>query len=243
MLRGKKYWNTAASEYHSGRTKGRKYIVDPALFEVIGEVSDKRILDVACGTGAIIIPLAQIGAKCVGIDYSKDLIQLAREDATSKGLDIDYRVMDATEVQKLESKFDLVIVALLFPHLPQLKDIAQTIASISKVLEDTGRLIIAEPHPSFDYYMKNRMAYGDFQYFSSGLPYEFQMDIGEHSLKSEAYHWTLENYSQALFDSGFLIRRIVEPRPLPESRDVSTEWYKEKIKYPTYIIFDCIKQK
>lgn len=241
-FKGKDFWDSTAVEYHSGRTKSRKYIVDPALFEVIGDVSGKRILDVACGAGDISIQLSQRGAICVGVDFSGELIKLGQKEAAKLGLNIDYRVMDARNIRSLDGKFDLAIVALLFPHLPALKDITQTVSGISRLLETDGRLVIAEPHPAFDFYMRKRLANGDFKYFSTGLPYEFQMDIGDHALTSEAYHWTLQDYSQALTEGGFVIRRVIEPQPIPESKAVDPEWYEEKSKYPSYIILDCVKQ-
>ncbi len=241
-LKGKEFWNATSSEYSADRTKSRKYVVDPALFETIGEIKGKKMLDVACGAGDISIPLVQQGAICTGIDFADDLVEVARGKARQLGLQIDYRVMDAREIQGLSNDYDLAVVALLFPHLPSKKDISSTIKGIASALKPNGRLVIAEPHPAFDYYMRTRLGNGEYRYFASGLLYDFTMDIGSKSLQSQAYHWTLQDYSDMLAEGGFVIRRIMEPRPTAESEKLQPTWYQEKVKYPSYIILDCLKQ-
>lgn len=242
QLTGKVFWNATSSEYSADRTKSRKYVVDPALFETIGEVSGQKILDVACGAGDISIPLAQHGAICTGIDFADDLIEVARKKTKQLGLQIKYRTMDARKIQGLPNDYDLAVVALLFPHLPSKKDIASTIKGVASILKPNGRLIVAEPHPAFDYYMRTRLGNGDFRYFESGLLYDFTMDIGSRSLQSQAYHWTLQDYSDILTEGGFVIRRITEPRPTAESEKLEPTWYQKKIKYPSYIILDCFRR-
>jgi ubiquinone/menaquinone biosynthesis C-methylase UbiE len=242
VLKGRDFWNKIASDYHSGRTKSRKYLLDPALFEVIGNVRGKKVLDIACGAGDISIKLTQRGAKCIGLDFSKELIELAKKEAGKLRLDVDYRVMDAKNIGVLKRKFDLAIVALFFPHLKKFKDIVKAIRNIQKLLKENGRLVVAEPHPAFDFYMRNRLKSGNFKYFSSGLPYKFQMVICKHPLSSEAYHWTLQDYSRAFFEGGFIIRRIIEPQPSPKSKSIDPKWFKERSKYPSYIIFDCARR-
>ncbi len=241
LLKGKKFWNSISFEYSSDRTKGRKFIIDPALFELIGSVRRKKVLDVACGAGDISIALAQKGVTCTGIDFSENLIQQAKNKAAQLRLKINFIVGDVRNLNGELGNFDLVVVALLFPHFSSLKDIKKTIKNIAQVIKPQGRLIIAEPHPTFDFYMRNNLKNNNFNYLQSGLPYQFTMNIGDQVLQSEAYHWTLQDYSQALEEGGFLIKRIVEPKPLTEGAKIDQEWYKERSRYPSYILFDCQK--
>lgn len=241
-LKGKEFWNAISKEYAADKTKSRKYIVDPVLFETIGEIKGKKILDVACGTGDLSIQLSQHGGICTGIDFADDLVEIAKSKSNQLSLQIDYHVMNVREIQGLSNDYDIAVVALLFPHLPSKQDIGSTLKSIVSVLKPNGRLIIAEPHPSFDYYMRTRLGNGNYRYFESGLVYDFTMDIGSRSLQSQAYHWTLQDYSDMLAESGFAIRRIIEPQPTAESKKLEPTWYQEKVKYPPYIILDCFKQ-
>jgi len=242
-MKGKDFWNQIASDYAGGRTKGREYILDPALFEVIGDVKGKKVLDVACGDGAITITLAKGGAICTGIDYSSKLIAIGRNKAKELGLSIDFREMDAKDMRAIKNKaFDLIVISLLFPHLSNKEDIESVIEQCSHLLPSGGRLIIGEPHPVSDFYMRNKLKTGGFKYFKSGFPYAFTMNIHEKKLSSIAYHWTLQDYYSAIVNNDFKINKIIEPRPLDISKDVDEQWYKDRNSYSSYIIFDCIRK-
>ena len=77
-LKGKAFWNCVAQDYALGRTQSRKTILDPEVYRLLRDVEGKRILDVACGAGVISIHLAEFGAKCTGVDYSENLIKIAK---------------------------------------------------------------------------------------------------------------------------------------------------------------------
>lgn len=53
-----------------------------------------RVLDCPCGHGRIAERLAQRGCDVVGIDRAPHFIALARRNAATRGVDVDYRVMD-----------------------------------------------------------------------------------------------------------------------------------------------------
>ena len=52
------------------------------------EISPERILDLACGTGNITLPLAKRGYEITGIDQSAEMLALARKKADDRGLHI-----------------------------------------------------------------------------------------------------------------------------------------------------------
>ncbi len=241
-MRESNFWDQTAADYSSGRTKGRDYVLDPALLGAIGDVEGIKILDVACGAGAITIPLAKRGAICTGIDYSRKLIDQARIKALDLKLNIDFRVLDAREIRTLQYTYDLIVISLLFPHLKSKEDIHNVVKQSSELLSSGGRLVLAEPHPSFDFYMRNRLESGDFNYFESGLSYEFSMNIRNKELNSTAFHWTLEDYFSALVENGFEVDKIIEPKPTVTSKSVDENWYRDKSRYPSYIIFDCVRK-
>ncbi|OGH28380.1 MAG: hypothetical protein A3E12_01865 [Candidatus Levybacteria bacterium RIFCSPHIGHO2_12_FULL_39_9] len=242
-MKGQKFWDQTASDYAGGRTKGRKYILDPALFEIIGNVEGKKVLDIACGDGAITVFLAKKGAICTGIDYSSKLIDIGKNKAKELGLSINFKVMDARNMEAIRNEvLDLIVISLLLPHLSSKADIESVIKQCALLLHKGGRLIISEPHPAFDFYMRNKLRIGDFEYFRSGLPYDFTMNIDGKKLSSIAYHWTLQDYYSAIVNNNFQIDKIIEPRPLDISKGLDRKWYKDRSSYPSYIIFDCIKK-
>jgi ubiquinone/menaquinone biosynthesis C-methylase UbiE len=245
MLKGKEFWNRIAQDYSRDRTLSRKLVLDPELYGLARNAKGKRVLDVACGTGRISTHLAEAGAIVTGIDYSEEMIKIAKAEAKKKKLKIDFITMDARRLGALEGGFDLAISALLLPHLPSLPDISRVLNEINGLLKTNAagqsRLVIAEPHPSFDVYMRNRLTSGDFDYFAHGLEYTFEMRIGGKSLKSRAYHWTLEDYCSSIAKAGFAIRSILEPEPKPALKRTNPEYYAYAKEYPRYMIFDCAK--
>src|SRR5215470_1384340 len=53
------------------------------------------VLDVACGTGNLAIPAARTGAIVTGVDIAPNLVEQARENAKSAGLDVQFDEGDA----------------------------------------------------------------------------------------------------------------------------------------------------
>jgi len=66
--------------------KSMKERVDLTLLEC-KNVSGKKILDIGCGSGRIAIELANRGAEVVGIDFSKNMLDMAASMAKKQGLE------------------------------------------------------------------------------------------------------------------------------------------------------------
>jgi trans-aconitate methyltransferase len=77
----------------------------PALGDVILQSlaprRGERILDVGCGDGALTARIAAAGARVVGVDASRELVQVAQ------ARDLDVRLGDAAELE-FDSEFDAV---------------------------------------------------------------------------------------------------------------------------------------
>ncbi|OPJ56425.1 class I SAM-dependent DNA methyltransferase [Alkalithermobacter paradoxus] len=61
-------------------------------------VKVKNILELACGTGNLTIPLAKRGYNVVGIDISEEMLSIAREKINKEGLDIVLLNQDMTQL-------------------------------------------------------------------------------------------------------------------------------------------------
>src|SRR5690348_13013989 len=79
-------------------------------------LTDKTALDVGCGAGLLVEPLARLGAKVTGIDATPAVIAVAREHAATMALDVDYRIGD---VQELDGQFDLVTCMEVIEHVAE----------------------------------------------------------------------------------------------------------------------------
>jgi len=70
-----------------------------------------RVLDVACGTGAVAVRAARLGADVVGIDISPDQLAKARTNADAEGLAIRFDEGDCQELPYADAEFDAVASA------------------------------------------------------------------------------------------------------------------------------------
>lgn len=71
-------------------------------------VNPKSILDTACGTGNISIPLAEKGYEVWGVDISEDMLTIAENKARNKKLKNRFVCQDITKLD-INRKFDCVL--------------------------------------------------------------------------------------------------------------------------------------
>ena len=81
-----------------------------------------RLLDVAMGSGRHAVPLAELGWKIFGVDWSVERVAAAREYAARRGVPICAWVGDLSHTPLPESFFDVIVCArfldrALFPAL------------------------------------------------------------------------------------------------------------------------------
>lgn len=88
-------YDDIVSDYSAIKTNPFKTNYEkPAFWKALGDVKDKNVLDLACGSGYYTSSLKQIGAnKVVGVDISKGMVEDARQQ--QKGAGVQYEVGDA----------------------------------------------------------------------------------------------------------------------------------------------------
>ena len=98
-----------------------------------------RLLDVACGTGAVALRAARAGAEVIGIDISADQLAKARETADAEGLTIRFDEGDCQELPYGDAEFDVVASAFgaIFAA-----DHQRTAAELMRVCRPGGRLAL-----------------------------------------------------------------------------------------------------
>ncbi len=101
-----------------------------------------RVLDVACGTGASAIHLAdRFGIRPVGIDFSDTTVERARAAASKAGSTAEFAVGDAENLDFEDGSFDAVICECSFCVFP---DKAAVSSEIARVLRPGGRVGIGD---------------------------------------------------------------------------------------------------
>ena len=100
----------------------------------------QRLLDLACGTGAVAELAAATGAEVVGVDIAPALIDQAKARAAERGLSIDYRVGDAEALELEDASFDLVASTCGVMFAPDHQAVAGELARVTK---PGGRIALA----------------------------------------------------------------------------------------------------
>jgi ubiquinone/menaquinone biosynthesis C-methylase UbiE len=105
------------------------------------KITPKNILDIACGEGTFALEMAKSGYHVTGVDYSLDMLELARKKIINKKQNIKFLYMDMRSLKFLE-EFD--IVTCWFDSLNYLldkKDLEDTFKGVSKALKKGGLFI------------------------------------------------------------------------------------------------------
>jgi SAM-dependent methyltransferase len=114
--------NDVAEAYEDKRFSGGGRFIDrrekEAVLDALGPVEDRRILEVACGTGRFTVLLADRGADIVGMDISEAMLEQSREKARATGVDesLSFLQGDAGRLPFPDDHFDAVF-AMRFFHL------------------------------------------------------------------------------------------------------------------------------
>jgi len=109
------------------------------------------VLELACGTGRVLIPLAQAGVPITGLDLSPGMLAVARRKLAAEPEEVQDRITlveDDMADFTLDHRFNLIFVA--FNSFYALDDEGQwsSLAAIRRHLSDDGRLILALFDPS-----------------------------------------------------------------------------------------------
>jgi ubiquinone/menaquinone biosynthesis C-methylase UbiE len=89
-----------------------------AVFEFLGDVAGKHVLDVGTGTGRGAIALARRGALVRGVDASAEMLAVARRRADAERLDIEFTTGDAHALPFEDGAVDLALSLRVLMHTP-----------------------------------------------------------------------------------------------------------------------------
>jgi SAM-dependent methyltransferase len=203
------------------------YYTRPAILDLAGDVSGRRILDAGCGSGPISAVLRDRGASVTGFDRSIKMLELARQRL---GADADLQVADlGSPLPYPEGAFDDVIVSLVLHYL---EDWTAPLAELRRVLTPGGRLILAVNHPII-FKMINPSA----DYFAT-LKWSEENTFSGQSAVLTYWHRPLHAMTDAFTAAGFRIAVISEPPCAPDApRELFPAELGDKSAFLCFIFF------
>lgn len=113
---------------------------------LIGDPSDRRILDIGCGAGHTAVGLARRGARVFATDGDVAQLQAARKLATRQGVTVEFHQAGPAELAFLRAEeIDLVLSVW---SLSLTDDLERVIRQVHRVLRTGGHFILSLPHPA-----------------------------------------------------------------------------------------------
>ena len=114
--------------------------------DLLGDVSQKKILHLQCHFGQDTLSLARLGAKVTGIDFSDQAIEKAKEYSKQLDLDATFICCDVYDTPNyLDEKFDIVFTS--YGTIGWLPDMDKWAAVVSHFLKPEGKFVFVDFHP------------------------------------------------------------------------------------------------
>ena len=120
------------------------------VYHLVRPNRGEKILDIGCGRGELSYIIHLTGAETIGLDYSKEAIEIAnRTYGSKKKENLKYLCQDIFELG-CDSQFDKIVMADIVEHIEQ-PMLERLFEKCSKLLNDNGILVI-HTAPNKDYY-------------------------------------------------------------------------------------------
>ncbi len=191
------------------------------------EYGKEGVIDIACGTGAVLLYLAEHGVVADGTDLSEAMCRVASEKAESKGFRLNIFPANMTEFKSVRKYSCAIIARSGFMHLltPELQRAA--LINIRENLTDGGMLSFNtfDPHP---YFQAQQMNTKDTDY-TFRLEYTNKEGKREKIYNAISYDPSTQIMSgnwkfETLDDEGHVVAERVRPLKMRQT-------YRQEMKY------------
>lgn len=214
----------------------------PALFSMMPNLNEKKVLDLGCGFGEHCKRFVDCGAsKVIGIDISKKMLEVAREENCSSK--ITYINMPIEDIADLNDKFDVVVSSLAFHYI---EDFAGVVRIVCKKLHKNGIFIFSQENPLSTCHSSGNRWTRDEKGNKLYLNLENYGIEGEREStwfidNVKKYHRTFSTIVNTLVDAGFIIEKMIEPLPTDEILIKHPE-YKDLYHKPDFLLIKVSKR-
>lgn len=246
-------WDNLADKWSRWYTEcgdmNRWYIVDPALFRIIGTVKGLSVLDAGCGNGYLCRLLAKKGAKAFGVDISKRFIQIAEQKEKEVPCGIRYYVGTLCNLPMFgDETFDLIVSNLV---LMDVRDLEKAVKELHRVLKKEGKLVFSIMHPCFS----SPPVYGwvrippdsnrreDWVHWKVDRYFERSLETWQYGDMPPTYsfHRPLSDYVKILLRNGFTITDFEEPTPTKKDIQEHFRELNDCDRIPWFLIVGAVK--
>ncbi len=123
----------------------------------VPDLKHRRVLDLGCGRGDILIDFIRHGYRAVGLDKNGEYLRTAKEDARRQGLSIDVREGDAEALPFENARFDFI----------NCNEVTEHVESPEKLLNECARVLAQGGKMYISFH--NRFGIYDYHYHLWGI--------------------------------------------------------------------------
>lgn len=133
----------------------------PSFLGLVGEVSGRSILDLACGTGFYSREFKRRGATDVlGVDISVEMIAAARDFEQRDPLGVRYEVGDVAELGTFDRRFDIAVGVQCLNYAEDIAAMERMCRNIHRSLVPGGEFFVFAQKPDYRFDCPSLEKYG-----------------------------------------------------------------------------------
>ncbi|MFF0413961.1 class I SAM-dependent methyltransferase [Kitasatospora sp. NPDC004745] len=133
----------------------------PSFLGLVGDVSGRSVLDLACGTGFYSREFKRRGATDVfGVDISGEMIAAARAIEQREPLGVRYEVGDVAELRPLDERFDIALAVQCLNYAEDVAAMERMCRNIHRSLVPGGEFFVFAQKPDYGFDCPSLEEYG-----------------------------------------------------------------------------------
>ncbi|WP_330231871.1 class I SAM-dependent methyltransferase [Nocardia sp. NBC_00508] len=231
QLASRRWWDADAAQYHETHAEflgvdspGGEFVWCPeGLHEgdmrFLGDVAGKVVLEIGCGSAPCSRWLAGQGARPVGLDLSRGMLERGQAVMARGGQRVPLVQADAEALPFADASFDLACSA--FGAVPFVADSALVMREVARVLRPGGRWVFSVNHPMRWVFPDDPGPAG----LTATIPYFDRtpyVEVDSENVPTYVeHHRTIGDRVREIVAAGLVVADIVEPE-WPEWLD--REW-------------------
>jgi len=242
-------YDAIAEQYRrSKQSPLRRYVEAYTFLQLVGDVRGMRVLDLACGEGFYSRRLRAAGAaQVVGVDVSREMIALAREQERAEPCGIEYVCADVCDLDQSAGlgAFDIIVAAYLLHYAPDEPTLQRMCSTIAAHLEPEGRFVALNENP--EQLPEQFAGYEQYGFNKSvelplrdGARITYWMIAGRDMFQIHAHWFSRATYERVLGKAGFG-RPTWQPLRVDEEGLVAhgREYWQEYLMNPPVVGLEC----
>ncbi|MEU0368666.1 class I SAM-dependent methyltransferase [Streptomyces sp. NPDC006283] len=138
-----------------------QYVEAPSFLRMVGDVTGKKVIDLACGTGFYSRELKRRGAADVfGVDISGEMIRAAEGIEQADPLGVRYEVGDVADLSPAEEPFDVATAVMLLNYAESVAEFEHLCRKVHESLKSGGEFFMLHQTPDYDFSGPSPRPYG-----------------------------------------------------------------------------------